>query len=152
LLKGDNLLSLGLADRALEAFELAADVDSTSAVALAQAGTVYFNRGQHRVARRLYERALRMEPRRSGLHFALGVIAFQEGDIQEARREFEREIDVDPSSATSHVNLAMIYDEHLADPGRAAYHLERYIELTGGTQELREHLKRLRERLTSESD
>jgi tetratricopeptide (TPR) repeat protein len=150
LLKGDNLLSLGLPVRALEVFERAIRADSASVVALSQAGTLYFNRGKPGVARRLFGRALRIAPRYKGLHFALGVIAFQEGDIEGARMEFEQEIEVDPASGDSHVNLAMIYDEHLGDPERAAYHLERYIDLTGGTQELREHLNRLRDNAKGE--
>jgi hypothetical protein len=39
----------------------------------------------------------------------------------------------------------MCYEEHLCDLRLAAYHMEKYIELTGGTEELRNHLKKLRE-------
>lgn len=146
VLRADNLLSLGLADRALEAYEDAARTDSLSSVALYQAGRLYFNRGDPGGAGRFFDRALRAEPGYRGVHFALGVIAYREGDIPTACREFERELEINPGSGQSHVNLAMCYEEHLGDPERAAYHLERYIELTGGTQELREHLKELRER------
>ena len=146
MLRADNLLSLGLADRALEAYERAGRTDSLSAIALYQAGTLYFNQGDRDRAEEFFGRALRAEPGYRGVHFALGVIAYRRGDIPSACREFEGELEIDPGSGRSHVNLAMCYEEHLGDPGRAAYHLERYIEITGGTQELREHLMELRER------
>jgi len=145
VLRGDSFLSLGAGDRALEAYEQAVEADSLSAVALYQAGTLYFNRGDSNRAERFFGRALRADPGHHGVHFALGVIAYRAGDVPTACREFEQELEVDPSSGNSHVNLAMCYEEHLGDPGRAAYHLERYIELTGGTPELRQHLKELRE-------
>jgi tetratricopeptide (TPR) repeat protein len=145
LLKGDNLMSLGVTDRALEAFERAIRTDSTSSVALFQAATVYFNKGDLNRARSLYEQALRMRPDYPGAHFALGAIAFREGDMDRARREFEGEVEINPGSAGSHANLAMIYEEYLKEPEPAARHLERYIELTGGSPELRKHLKDLKE-------
>jgi len=145
VLRGDNFLSLGAGNRALEAYEEAVRADSLSAIALYQAGTLYFNRGDPGGARRCFDRALRAEPGYRGVHFALGVIAYREGDIPTACREFERELEIDPGSGQSHVNLAMCYEEHLGDLERAAYHLERYIEITGGTQELRDHLMELRE-------
>jgi tetratricopeptide (TPR) repeat protein len=145
VLRADNLLSLGLGKRALEAYELAVREDSLSALALHQAGTLYFNGGDAKRAGSYFRRALRADPAYPGAHFALGVIAYREGDIPGACREFEQEISVDPTSGQSHVNLAMCYEEHLGDPEKAAYHLERYIDLTGGTQELRQHLIELKE-------
>ena len=69
-----------------------------------------------------------------------------------ARREFEEELKLDPNSGKVHINLAMCYEEHLGDPGRAAYHLERYVEITGGTEDIRKHLKELKERLADETE
>jgi hypothetical protein len=79
-----------------------------------------------------------------GVHFALGVMAFRGGNIGRACAEFEEEIEIDPESGPSHINLAMCYEEHLDNPRRAAYHMERYIDITGGTPELRQHLKKLK--------
>ncbi len=145
LLRGDNLLSLGLTDRALAAYMDAVRADAGAAVAMLQAGTIYFNRGDTESAGRLLAGAARTAPGLKGVHFALGVMAFRGGDVERACAEFERELGIDPSNSASHINLAMCYEEHLGDPGRAAYHMERYIELTGGTPELRRHLKRLKD-------
>jgi tetratricopeptide (TPR) repeat protein len=149
LLRGDDLLALGMADRALEAYERAICLDSLSVVALHEAGTLHFNRGDPDRAWRYFSRVLDLAPRFKGAHFARGVIAFRKGDIPAACREFERELEVDPASAASHINLAMCYEEHLGDIEQAVYHMERYIELTGGTQELVEHLKELKGRISS---
>jgi tetratricopeptide (TPR) repeat protein len=146
LLRADNLLALGLTDRALAAYLEAARADPGAAVAMLQAGTIYFNKGNTAEAARLLSAAARAEPGLKGVHFALGVIAFRGGQVRRACAEFEQELAIDPSSSVSHINLAMCYEEHLDDPGRAAYHMERYIELTGGTPELKEHLKRLKEK------
>jgi tetratricopeptide (TPR) repeat protein len=144
VLRADDLLSLGMTDQALEAYELAARIDSLSAVALYQAGAVYFNRGDPETAARFFGDALKAAPGYRGAHFALGVIAYRKGDFPTACREFEQEVEIDPGSGRSHINLAMCYEEHLNDPKRAAYHLERYIEITGGTEELRKHLMELK--------
>jgi tetratricopeptide (TPR) repeat protein len=145
LLRGDNLLALGLVDRALAAYLDAVAADRGAAVAMQQAGTIYFNKGDAVRAERLLSGAARAAPQMKGVHFALGVIAFRGGQIGRACEEFEREIEIDPESSASHINLAMCYEEHLDNPVRAAYHMERYIELTGGTPELRQHLKELKE-------
>jgi tetratricopeptide (TPR) repeat protein len=113
--------------------------------------TVYFNGGKVEEALRYLDRALEVAPSLKGAHFARGVIAFREGDIDKACTEFEAELEINPQSGVSHINLAMCYEEHLKDLRRAAFHMERYIELTGGTEELRSHLKELRERIGDEN-
>jgi tetratricopeptide (TPR) repeat protein len=143
LLRGDNLLSLGLADRALRAYLLAVQADSLSGVALFQAGTVYFNKGMLEDADGYFITALRVTPDLKGAHLARGVIAYRNGEIDLACSEFELELVVDPGSSRSHINLAMCYEEHFKDLPRAIEHLSTYIEMTGGTDELRDHLKDL---------
>jgi tetratricopeptide (TPR) repeat protein len=151
LLRGDNLLSLGMTDRALKAYLAAVASDSLSAVAHYQAGTIYFNMGDFVSAMTHFDRVLSAVPSYKGAHFAIGVIAFRRGDIQGACSEFEQELVVDPRSSASHINLAMCYEEHLKDLRRAAYHISKYIELTGGSQELRDHLRELREHIGGET-
>jgi tetratricopeptide (TPR) repeat protein len=152
LLRGDNLLAVGLADRALEAYIRAVRIDGTSTVAHYQAGTVYFNSGRLDEAGRHFDAAIAIDPTMPELHFARGVTAFRRGDIGTACEEFEAELRVEPGSGKAHMNLAMCYEQHLGDLRRAAYHLSQYVELTGGTEEIRQHLKELEERLSNEND
>lgn len=151
LLRGDNLLAIGLVGRALEAYTRAIQADGRSGVALYQAATVYFNSGKFEEARIHFDRALEVAPTLRGAHFGKAVIAFRTGDIETACREFEAELEINPRSSVSHMNLAMCYEEHLNDLRRAAYHISRYIELTGGTEDLRNHLKELRGRIGDEN-
>ncbi len=148
LLRGDNLASLGLTARALDAYMRAIETDSLSGAARFQAGSVYFDMGDLDRAMAQFDRLLKAAPTHNGAHFARGVIAYRKGDISLACREFEDELRVDPTSSAAHINLAMCYEEHLKDYGRAASHLKRYIELTGGTPELRNHLKDLEAKST----
>ena len=148
LLRGDNLASLGLSARALEAYLRAAEIDSLSAPAHFQAGTIYFDRGDLDGATGEFDRVLAVSPSYSGAHFARGVVAYRKGDVGLACREFEAEIKVDPESGAAHINLAMCYEERLKNLDLAAYHLRRYIELTGGTPELRNHLKDLETKIS----
>jgi tetratricopeptide (TPR) repeat protein len=152
LLRGDNLLTLGLKARALEGYLEAIRLDGTAAVAMYQAGTLYLEMGDTGSAARHLIRAAAVAPGMKGVHFALGVTAFREGDMARACSEFEKELTIDPGSAGSHINLAMCYEDHLGDLERAAYHLERHIELTGGNPELREHLTKLKEAIRDQSD
>lgn len=147
LLRGDNLASLGLSARALEAYVRAIETDSLSVVARFQAGTLYISIGDFTRAQNQFDRVLEISPSYKGAHFAKGVLAYRGGDTRLACAEFKRELEVDPASSDSHINLAMCYEEHLNDPGQAAYHLRRYIDLTGGTDELRNHLKELEARV-----
>jgi superkiller protein 3 len=150
LVRGDNLLSLGLTERARQAYLKAIDIDERSGIAHYQLGTLYFNSGKPDEALKHFDAALRATPSLKGAHFARGVIAFRKGDITAACREFEEELRIDPRSSASHINLAMCYEEHVKDLGQAAYHLSEYIELTGGTDEIRKHLKELEDRLEDE--
>lgn len=143
LLRGDNLASLGLAARSLEAYLRAIETDSLSTAARFQAGTLYANLGDLARARMQFDRVLEISPSYKGAHFAKGVLAYQARDIAAACEEFKRELVVDPTSSNSHINLAMCYEEHLKDFAQAAHHLRRYIDLTGGTEELKDHLKEL---------
>jgi tetratricopeptide (TPR) repeat protein/4-amino-4-deoxy-L-arabinose transferase-like glycosyltransferase len=147
LLRGDDLASLGLTPRALDAYLRAVGADSLSTPARFQAGTMYLNSGDPDRALAQYREVLKLDPSYRGAHFAAGVVAYRRGDVRLACREFEDELTVDPASANAHINLAMCYEQQLGDLSLAASHLRRYIELTGGTAELKKHLGELEAKL-----
>ncbi|MFZ1946686.1 MAG: tetratricopeptide repeat protein [bacterium] len=143
LLRGDNFASLGLTARALEAYLEAVETDSLSAAAHLGAGNVYLNAGDLTRALGHFRLAGRAAPRMKGVHLGLGAIAYRGGDFVAAAREFEEELEIDPASSQAHVSLAMCYETKLGNLAAAVKHLRRYIELTGGTQELKNHLGEL---------
>ncbi len=150
LLRGDDLLAIGLIDRARKAYQRAIGADEHSAPALYQLGTIYLRAGQIRQAETYFKKAIASDPSIKFAHLALGGIALRRGDFEKACKEFEAELGVNPDSPQAHINLAMCYEEHLGILRKAAYHLRKYIELTGGTQELRRHLKEIERRLQNE--
>jgi len=143
LLRGDNLMSLGLTARGLAAYLRATEADSLNTPAFFQAGTAYFTTGDLDRAAATFDRLLGVAPDYPGAHFARGVIAYRKGNTGLAVSEFEAELKIDPGSSVAHINLAMLYEQHLKDYRLAASHLMTYIQLTGGTAELRDHLKEL---------
>jgi tetratricopeptide (TPR) repeat protein len=147
LLRGDNLASLGLTARALEAYLKAVYADSLSAAAHLGAGNVYLNGGDLGRALGHFSSAGRAAPGMKGVHLGLGAIAYRRGDFATAAREFEDELKIDPASAQAHISLAMCYETKLGNMSAAVEHLRRYIELTGGTQELKNHLRDLEARI-----
>lgn len=68
-------------------------------------------------ARRLYEKALAMNPRSSSVHNYLGTLAEAEGNFPEAEREFRKAISLAPERFVLHGNL-----------GLALVHQNRYEE------------------------
>ena len=81
----------------------------------------------------------------------LGRLALYLGDYGGAKAAYERALEYSErvgnqqQAALSLNNMGMVWEQR-GDLERAAYHLERYIEITGGTPDLREHLMELREK------
>jgi Flp pilus assembly protein TadD len=90
------------------------------------------------------ERTLQADPGYEGANLAVGIIKVRREDYQGACRAFEAELGVSPNSADAHMNLAMCYERHLINTEKAIYHLEQYVELTGGTPEVKAHLDELK--------
>jgi len=150
LLRGDNLLAIGLVERARRAYARAVEIDRRSSLAYFQLGSIEMQMGRLKQAENFFRLAAESDPEFRGAHLALGAIAARRGDFKMACREFESELERDPASAQAHINLAMCYEQRLKDLDKAAYHLRRYIEIAGGTQELKQHLKDLEARLGNE--
>jgi tetratricopeptide (TPR) repeat protein/4-amino-4-deoxy-L-arabinose transferase-like glycosyltransferase len=145
LLRGDNMVSILLVERALAEYREAVRLDSLSAPAYYQESTIYFRAGDLDRALRSLQQVLAADPDYRGANLAMGIIWVRKKDYRRACRAFEAELEVDPSSADAHINLAMCYENYLNNIGKAVYHLERYVEITGGTPEIKSHLRELKE-------
>ncbi len=145
LLRGDVMLSIGLAERALAEYGEAVRLDPRSAAGHYQEGTIYFGRGDLDRTLESLKRALAADPHYEGANLAMGMVEVRRKDYEAACRAFEAELAVNPNSADAHKNLAICYERYLNDKGKAAYHLEKYVELTGGSPEIRSHVRDLRQ-------
>ncbi len=144
LLRGDIMVSILLMDRALAEYEEAIAIDPHSAAAYYQEGTIYFRRGDLDRTLESLAGSLAADPGYEGANLAVGMVKVRRKDYAGACRAFEAELGVNPSSADAHMNLAMCYERYLIDIERAVYHLEKYVELTGGSPDVMAHIEELR--------
>ncbi len=94
----------------------------------------------------------------AGLLNRLGIAERRAGRFADARATYEQAIAADPLAADPELNLAILLDLYLQDPGAALGHYERFQALTGGADgEIASWLVELRTRLgqvqrTAETD
>ena len=152
LLRGDIMVSLRMLDRAMAEYEAAIELDPRSAAADYQVGSVFFTLGDLDRALAGLERALRADPDYPGANSAAGIIYIRKQDFERACRAFEAELRANPHSAEAHMNLAMCYERYLLNIEKALYHLEKYVEITGGNPQIRSHIAELKARAEKEED
>jgi tetratricopeptide (TPR) repeat protein len=87
---GRVLSELDRLDEAEAAFRVVLDLNKDDAAALAGTGQVAFQREDYSRAARLFERALRLQPEASSLHYRLGLTYRALGETDKARDEIER--------------------------------------------------------------
>lgn len=71
----------------------------------------------------------RAELQRRDLHYNMAAIYARDGRYEAAEREYLHALRIDPEDADSHYNLAILYDDHLNEPEKAAIHYRRYVKL-----------------------
>jgi tetratricopeptide (TPR) repeat protein len=81
------------------------------------------------------EAALVTEPARADLLNRLAIAQRRLGRFAEARESYAQAIAIDPLLADAELNLAVLLDLYLRDPDAALPHYERYLVLTGGSDE-----------------
>jgi len=74
-------------------------------------GTALARLGDETGAKRLYEEALRANPRAPYAHYELAVIALGQGDRPGAAEHFRQELDNQPGNARAWLRLGMLWDE-----------------------------------------
>jgi len=80
--------------------------------ALNKLGVYHLDRGQFVLARIIFERALKLYPKRSELHHNMGMIALKEEQKQDAVLAFEKSLDYNRNYLPSLVSLSSLYLEN----------------------------------------
>ncbi len=80
-----------------------------AAVLASNAGVVHLGRGENVEARREFERAVKLGPKRSAFWANLGLAAWRMGDTRGALAAYRRGLEEDPGSPPIHQNLAALY-------------------------------------------
>jgi tetratricopeptide (TPR) repeat protein len=115
-------------EQIIEAYKKAAEIDRTSAGALVNLGTVYFNSRDWREAERYYRKALEVDPEYALAHFNLGNLFDERGNRAEALSHYMAALKVHPNYADAHYNVALLY-QSVSQPLKAVRHWKLYLKL-----------------------
>jgi len=122
-----TLAASGDLTRAAEVGETAAATDHPDTTVLTNLGSVYLQQGRNDDARRVFDRALRINPDLPDATTFLGLLASREGDAVRAESLFRSAINMQPDFAVPHNDLASI----LAREGKypeAEFHFSKAVE------------------------
>ncbi|MBU0502623.1 MAG: tetratricopeptide repeat protein, partial [Candidatus Margulisbacteria bacterium] len=99
----------GMIKAAWEEFQLAVQLDSSSASALNNFGVCFVHEGRFAEARQKFAEAVNLEPNSVIFHNNLGVVYLLLGEIEKARKTLEQVSQLDPELAAAQINLGDIY-------------------------------------------
>jgi tetratricopeptide (TPR) repeat protein len=127
--KGLDLEQTGApVEEVIAAYQKAAEIDPTSAGALVNLGTVYFNARDWREAERYYRKAVEVDPEYALAHFNLGNLYDERGDRSGALDHYLAAIRIHPRYADAHYNIALLY-QSMGQPLKAVRHWKAYLTM-----------------------
>jgi tetratricopeptide (TPR) repeat protein len=127
--KGLDLEQTGApVEEVIAAYLKAAEIDPTSAGALVNLGTVYFNARDWKQAERYYRKATEVDPEYALAHFNLGNLYDEQGNFEGARRHYLEAIRLSPRYADAHFNLALLCERN-NDVLQAIGYWQTYLKL-----------------------
>ena len=115
-------------EQIIAAYLKAAEIDRTSAGALVNLGTVYFNARNWREAEGHYRQALEVDPQYALAHFNMGNLFDERGNRAEALSHYLAALQIHPSYADAHYNVALLY-QSVGQPLKAVRHWKLYLKL-----------------------
>jgi tetratricopeptide (TPR) repeat protein len=119
-------------DEVISTYQKALTIDPTSAGALVNLGTVYFNARAFREAERYYRDALAADPEYALAHFNLGNLFDEMGDRAKALQHYQTALRLNPNYADAHYNVALLY-QCVNQPLKAVRHWKAYLRLDPGS-------------------
>lgn len=119
-------------EQAIEAYETAAKLDPSSAGALVNLGTIYFNTKSWKKAEHFYKVALEVDPDYPLAHFNIANLYDELGDDANATRHYAHAVRLNPQYADAHYNLALLYQGH-GQLMEAVRHWQIYLKLDPGS-------------------
>ena len=119
-------------EEAIAAYRNASELDPTSAGALVNLGTLYFNGKDWKEAERYYRQAVEVDPEYALAHFNLGNLYDERGDRLAALNHYVAAIRIHPRYADAHYNIALLY-QAMGQPLRAVRHWKSYLTMDPGS-------------------
>jgi tetratricopeptide (TPR) repeat protein len=115
-------------EEVIEAYSKALEFDPTSAGALVNLGTIYFNARSWKDAERSYKLALEADPKYSLAHFDLANLYDERGNRAKAIEHYEQALRITPNYADAHYNLALLH-QGSNQTMKAVRHWTAYLKL-----------------------
>jgi tetratricopeptide (TPR) repeat protein len=109
------------------AYRNATEIDPTSAGALVNLGTVYFNARDFAEAERQYKKALEIDGNYPLAHFNMGNLFDEMGDRPRALTHYLAALQIHPNYADAHYNIALLY-QSTNQPMKAVRHWKLYLK------------------------
>jgi tetratricopeptide (TPR) repeat protein len=119
-------------EQAIAAYMTAADLDPSSAGALVNLGTIYFNARQWNKAEAFYTRALEVDTNYALAHFNLGNLYDERGKLKLALKHYQAAVGLNPNYADAHYNLALLHQGN-GQVMDAVRHWTIYLKLDPGS-------------------
>jgi tetratricopeptide (TPR) repeat protein len=113
-------------------FRQAIDLEPNMSAALTNLGNLIYRQGELEEARKLYERALDHDPMQAEARYNLANLLEDLGETEAAIAELRRVCSACPDFADAHYNLGLMLAQ-VGGTAQAKQHLERYLELDGGS-------------------
>ncbi len=115
-------------EEVIASYAKAAEIDPTSAGALVNLGTIYFNAKDWKEAERYYRKAVEVDPEYALAHFNLGNLYDERGDRPAALNHYIAAIRIHPRYADAHYNIALLY-QAMGQPLKAVRHWKAYLTM-----------------------
>ena len=115
-------------EQAIEAYETAAKLDSTSAAALVNLGTIHFHARSLPQAEACYKAAIAIDPDYALAHFNIANLYDEKGDYAKATSHYSTAVALNPQYADAHYNLALLYQGN-GQVMEAVRHWKAYLKL-----------------------
>jgi tetratricopeptide (TPR) repeat protein len=115
-------------EEVIASYAKAAEIDPTSAGALVNLGTIYFNAKDWKEAERYYRKAVEVDPEYALAHFNLGNLYDERGNRPAALNHYIAAIRIHPRYADAHYNIALLY-QAMGQPLKAVRHWKAYLTM-----------------------
>ncbi|MBS1532702.1 MAG: tetratricopeptide repeat protein [Bacteroidetes bacterium] len=129
--KGYLQSATGKKDEAIETYSKLLRKDRHNVVALNNIGEELIEKGAHKVAAQVLEKAIKLKPMFDYPYATLGYSKLLQGDLEEGKKLIKQCMDINPNNAYAYRGLGIYYLK-LNDSEKAAVHFNKALELDSG--------------------